>query len=165
MDLIDGLSIGSEIFFVFGLPGENENNIHDTIKFREIISRKYKNIRGQTIVTHELEPGSPIHLHPEEYGIVTHLKTFKDYYHFHSLSSDINSIDTLGYYIDNYFSEKLDHSNPYSDFTKKIMKIKCQYLCSLHKNTKKYSDPRNGRKLCDEVSKRLGTKRDLTRPF
>ncbi len=165
MDTIDSMGISTEIFFSYGLPGENEDLLEDTISMRKEIMRRYKNVRGLRTLSIEMEPGAPWQIEPEKYGIVTNRKTFRDFYEAHS--EGINSTyNTFGYYIPDYFKKPLDPARPYEDFADRMQKIKCKKLCFLHPNPKKFGKPWQGRLLCTVASNLLKLKpKNFAKPF
>lgn len=165
MDKIDAMGISTEIFFSYGLPGENEELLEDTITMRKEIMKRYKHVRGLRTLSIEMEPGSPWQIDPEKHGIVTNRKAFKDFYEAHS--EGINSTyNTFGYYIPDYFKKPLDAARPYEDFADRMQKIKCKRLCFLHPNPKKFGKPWQGRLLCTVASNLLKLKpKNFAKPF
>lgn len=165
MDKIDGMGISTEIFFSYGLPGENEELLKDTLTMRREIMKRYKNVRGLRTLSIEMEPGAPWQVNPDKYGIVTDRRTFKDFYDTHS--EGINSTyNTFGYYIPDYFKKPLDPAHPYEDFADRMQKIKCKKLCFLHPNPKKFGKPWQGRLLCTVASNLLKLKpKNFVKPF
>jgi len=165
MAQIDRLGISTEIFFSYGLPGENEELLQDTISMRKDIMKRYKHVRGLRTLSIEMEPGSPWQIEPERYGIVTDRRTFQDFYQAHS--DGINSTyNTFGYYIPDYFKKTLDQTRPYQDFADRLQKIKCRELCFLHPNPKKFGKPWQGRLLCTVASNLLKLKpKNFAKPY
>ena len=90
-----------------------------------------------------MEPGSPWHLDPEEYGVKTSLNRFMDFYHYHS--GDKSAFSSLGYWIPDYFEEEVDAKG----FEEALQKIKCHHFCFIHPEARKSSTPFWGRRLCD----------------
>ena len=108
-----------------------------------MIRGRYPNVRGIRTLTIEMEPGSPWHLEPEEYGVKTSLNNFMDFYHYHS--GDKNAFSSLGYWIPDYFDEERDEKG----FEEALQKIKCRHFCFIHPEARKSSTPFWGRRLCD----------------
>ncbi|NDY41399.1 radical SAM protein [Dissulfurirhabdus thermomarina] len=165
MDRIDRMGISTEIFFSYGLPGENEDLLEDTVRMRRRIIRRYRHVRGLRTLSIEMEPGAPWQMEPERFGIVTDRRTFRDFHDAHA-DADRGTYTTFGYYIPDYFERPLDPERPYDDFARRLQRIKCRRLCFLHPNPKKYGKPWQGRLLCSVASRLLRLKgRDLSRPF
>jgi radical SAM superfamily enzyme YgiQ (UPF0313 family) len=147
-----------DLFFTLGVPFEKESDIDQTIRLQKMIRDQYPNVRGIRTFTIEMEPGSPWHLDPEEYGVETSLKNFMDFYHYHS--GNKSAFSSLGYWIPDYFEGEKDARG----FEEALQKIKCQHFCFIHPEARKSSTPFWGRRLCDLSSffwkvKGLGTRR------
>lgn len=165
MDAIDRQGISTEIFFSYGLPGENEDLVRETIALRKRIIKRYKNIRGLRALSIEMEPGAPWHTDPERYGIVTDRRTFADFHRVHG-DGGASTYDTFGYYIPGYFKRPLDPDRPYHDFSERMQAIKCREFCFMHPNPKKYGKPWQGRLMCAIASRLVRLKpRHETRPY
>jgi radical SAM superfamily enzyme YgiQ (UPF0313 family) len=165
MDKIDAMGISTEIFFSYGLPGENEELLQDTLTMRREIMKRYKNVRGLRTLSIEMEPGAPWQVDPEKYGIVTDRRTFKNFYDTHSEGENC-TYNTFGYYIPDYFKKPLDPARPYEDFADRMQKIKCKKLCFLHPNPKKFGKPWQGRLLCTVASNLLKLKpKNFSKPY
>lgn len=93
----------SELFFTVGVPFETEEDVHKTIRFQREIRRRFSKVKRIRTLTMGIAPGSPCHLDPESYGMMTCLRSFMDFYHYHSAGKGSKS--TLGYWIPGYFSE------------------------------------------------------------
>lgn len=122
------------VCFSYGLPGENDDLIKDTIRLRNKLANIDKNKISFYISPIEIEPGSPWHIDPDKYGIVLSSKSFNDFYQMHSEQSeqmDGNSMLKCGYYINNYFKKPLDPNNPEKDFENRIRQIRCKHFCIL----------------------------------
>jgi radical SAM superfamily enzyme YgiQ (UPF0313 family) len=147
LDYINEKKVNVEVFFTYGIPGENEELIKDTYKMRNDIVKKYGRRNCLRALSIEIEPGAPWQMEPEKYGIVTSRKTFADFLKTHSQST-VGTYTELGYYIPDYFKEPLDPKNPESDFAKRLQKIKCDHFCFIHPDGRKTSSPFWGRMLC-----------------
>jgi hypothetical protein len=146
MDCLDQLKengVFCDLFFTFGVPYENEENIQQTIQLQRKIRGQYSNVRGIRTFTIEMEPGSPWHLDPEAFGIKTSLRNFMDFYHYHSGAE--NAFSSLGYWIPNYFKGVEDERG----FEEALQKVKCRHFCFIHPDARKSSSPFWGRRLCD----------------
>jgi radical SAM superfamily enzyme YgiQ (UPF0313 family) len=165
MDKLDAMGISTEIFFTYGLPGENEEIMEDTFALRKIIMDRYKHVRGLRTLSIEMEPGAPWQIDPDHYGIVTDRKTFTDFYNAHAEHGN-STYTSFGYYLPDFFKKPLDMSRPYDDFAERLQKIKCKRLCFLHPNPKKYGKPWQGRLLCTVASTLLKLKpKNYQRPY
>ncbi len=72
--------IRTDIFFAMGIPGERYSDLSKTSALKREIKRRFKNIGRIWSAPISLEPASPWHLHPEEFGIVSTKQTFADFY-------------------------------------------------------------------------------------
>jgi len=165
LDRIDGLGIATEIFFSYGLPGENEDLLQDTIEMRKTIMRRYRHVRGMRSLSIEMEPGAPWQIDPEGHGIVTDRKSFRDFYLAHADGHE-STYTAFGYYIPDFFHQPLDPERPYADFAERLQRIKCRKLCFIHPNPKKYGRPWQGRLFCSLASNLIKLKpSNHSRPF
>jgi radical SAM superfamily enzyme YgiQ (UPF0313 family) len=165
MDHMDRLGITTEVFFTFGLPGENEELLMETIFLQKMIHKRYRHIRAVRTFAIEVEPGAPWQMEPERFGIVTNRRSFHD---FHDAHSDHNqgAFTDFGYYIPDYFKKPLDPQRPYQDFAMRMQAIKCKRFCFLHPNPKKGGRPWKGRMFCHLTSRLIRLKpRNIYRPY
>jgi radical SAM superfamily enzyme YgiQ (UPF0313 family) len=139
--------INVEIFFTYGIPGENEKLIEDTYKMRNTIVKKHGRQNCLRALSIEMEPGAPWHIHPEKYGIVISRKTFTDFVKAHSEAA-AGTYTGLGYYIPDYFKKPLDPKDPERDFAMRLQKLKCRHFCFIHPDARKTASPFWGRMLC-----------------
>ena len=65
------LDIPTEVFFTYGLPGENIRFLEETITLQREIVKRFRCVRAIRTLSVEMEPGAPWHLEPERFGIVT----------------------------------------------------------------------------------------------
>lgn len=147
LDYITSKKVNVEVFFTYGIPGENEELIKDTYKMRNEIVKKYGRRNCLRALSIELEPGAPWQIDPDKYGILTSRKTFSDFLKAHSRNT-AGTYTELGYYIPDYFKEPLDPKNPEGDFANRLQKIKCKHFCFIHPDGRKTSSPFWGRMLC-----------------
>jgi len=143
LDQLKANGVFCDLFFTIGLPFETQKDIHEMIQLQRTIRSRYPNVRGIRTFTIEMEPGSPWSLHPETYGVKSHLHHFMDYYHYHSASH--SSFSSLGYWIPGYLGNHQDAQS----FEKTLQKMKCQYFCFIHPIARRSSTPFWGRRLCD----------------
>jgi len=151
LDRIDRLGLSTEIFFAYGLPGETEDLLQDTVAMRKQIMKHYRHVRGMRSLSIEIEPGAPWQVEPERFGIVTDRRRFRDFYLAHADGSQ-STYTAFGYYIPDFFRHPLDPERPYADFAERLQRIKCRQLCFLHPNPKKYGRPWQGRLFCSLAS-------------
>lgn len=165
LDHMDRLGISAEIFFTYGMPGENENLVNETVSLQKTLIKRYRHVRALRNLSIEMEPGAPWQLEPERFGIVTDRRCFRDFYNFHS-GDDQGTYTSFGYYIPGYFDNPLDPKRPYRDFAERMQAIKCRKLCFIHPNPKKSGRPWQGRLFCNVVSRLIALKpRSLSRPY
>jgi hypothetical protein len=143
LDQMEANGVFCDLFFTLGVPFEKEADVQQTIQLQKMIRDRYPNVRGIRTFTIEMEPGSPWHLDPEEYGVETSLINFMDFYHYHS--GDKSAFSSLGYWIPDYFEEEKDAKG----FEEALQKIKCRHFCFIHPEARKSSTPFWGRRLCD----------------
>lgn len=139
------VGIRVDLFFSLGIPGERYEDLKATASFRKEIKRRFKNIGRIWSGPISLEPASPWHLHPEEFGIVLTRRTFLDFYRASSPGKG-----GLGYFIPGYQGDgkELDEKG----FESVIREAKCREFCSLHPNPTKASHPFWGRLFCRYMS-------------
>ncbi len=139
------LGIRVDLFFSMGIPGERYRDLLKTAGLRREIKRRFKRIGRIWSSPISLEPGSPWHLHPEEFGIVSTRRSFLDFYRGGS-----PGVGGLGYFIPDYKDDgkELDERG----FEAILREAKCREFCSLHPNPTKASDPFWGRLFCRYMS-------------
>lgn len=166
LDTMNRLGIITEVFFTYGLPGENIKLLEETISMQKQIVKRFPCVRAIRTLSVEMEPGAPWYLEPERFGIVTNRKSFNDFYNAHK-NPENEPFTSFGYYIPDYFNKPLDANNPYLDFAKRMQAIKCRQLCFIHPNPEKCGKyPWQGRLFCWVASKLISLKpRNLSKPF
>ncbi len=132
-----------DLFFTLGLPFEKEADYRQTARILKEIRAKYSNVRGIRTFAIEMEPGSPLYVDSETFDVKTSLRSFIDFYHYHSGKKGVSS--SLGYWIPNYFQDVEDEQG----FEETLQRIKCRHFCSLHPNARKSLSPFWGRRFCD----------------
>jgi radical SAM superfamily enzyme YgiQ (UPF0313 family) len=147
LEYINSKKVNVEVFFTYGIPGENEELLKDTFRMRADFVKKYGRRNCLRALSIDLEPGAPWHIHPEKYGIVTSRRTFSDFLKAHS-QNKASTYTGLGYYIPDYFKEPLDPDDPEGDFSKRLQEVKCKHFCFIHPDGRKTSSPFWGRMLC-----------------
>jgi radical SAM superfamily enzyme YgiQ (UPF0313 family) len=143
LDQLKGYGVFCDLFFTIGAPFEKEEDLRETIRLQREVRDRYSNVRGIRTFTIEMEPGSPWHLDPEEFGVKTSLRNFMDFYHYHS--GEESAFSSLGYWIPDYFRGVKDEMG----FEETLQKVKCRYFCFIHPDARKSSSPFWGRRLCD----------------
>ena len=146
------LGIKIDIFFAIGIPGERYSDLSKSAFLRKEIKRRFKNIGRIWSSPISLEPASPWHLHPEEFGIVSLKHSFSDFYHRSSPEGG-----GIGYSIPDYMGDgkALDEQS----FETLLKETKCRDFCSFHPNPVKTSHPFWGRLFCRYMSWRVGGNR------
>ena len=145
MECLDQLKrdqVFCDLFFTLGVPFEKEKDLCETIQLQREIRDRYPHVRAIRTFTIEMEPGSPWHLDPEEFGVKTSLRDFMDCYHNHSRGEC--GFSSSGYWVPVYFGWVQDQTG----FEEALQGIKCRYFCFLHPDARKSSSPFWGRRLC-----------------
>jgi hypothetical protein len=145
ISIAEKFKIRTDIFFAMGIPGERYSDLSKTSALKREIKRRFKSIGRIWSAPISLEPASPWHLHPEEFGIVSTKQTFADFYQKSSPEGG-----GLGYCIPDYMGNGKE-LNP-QDFEKILRQAKCRDFCSFHPNPTKASDPFWGRLFCRYMS-------------
>lgn len=148
ISLAEKMGVRIDIFFAMGIPGERCSDLSKSAALSKEIKRRFKNIGRIWSSPISLEPASPWHLHPEEFGIVSLKHSFSDFYHRSSPEGG-----GIGYYIPDYRGDgkELDEQG----FEMLLKEAKCQDFCSLHPNPVKASRPFWGRLFCRYMSWRV----------
>ena len=132
-----------DLYFTLGIPFEDERDFYQMVRLQGDLRSHYPAVRGIRTSILGMEPGSPWHMDPEAFGVVTSLRNFMDFYHFHSGEGSL--VSSPGYWIPGHFEGAKNEG----DFEKTQQEIKCRHFCSFHPNPRKSSRPYWGRKLCD----------------
>jgi radical SAM superfamily enzyme YgiQ (UPF0313 family) len=148
ISLAEDRGIQVDIFFAMGIPGERYGDLVQTAALRREIQRRFKNIGRVWTSPIAVEPASPWHLHPEEFGISSTRNTFADFY-----QANAPGGGGLGYYIPQYLGNGRALSG--MEFEQLLRKAKCRQHCSLHPDPAKASSPFLGRLYCRYMSWRL----------
>ena len=166
LDRLRRFDITTELFFTYGLPGENVHMLKETVGLQRIIAKRYPNVRAIRTLSVEMEPGAPWQMDPEHFGIVTNRRHFKDFYNAHADAGQ-GAFTGFGYYIPDFFEEPLDPENPYRDFAARMQSIKCRKFCFIHPNPKKCGKkPWQGRLFCGIAARLIALKpRNLSKPY
>ena len=141
------LNVSTEVFFTYGIPGESQENLRETIKLKRYIKKHFKNVNCIRVLSIEMEPGAPWHLEPQKYGLVSERRRFKDFYLAHS-SKFSQTFASLGYYIPDYFLSN-GGTNSAKDFEAALQRIKCKHFCFLNPNPRKSGPAWTGRLFCN----------------
>ncbi len=142
LDLLEKHGVWSDLIFTLGVPFETKEDVEQTYRLQRRIRARYSRVKAIRTFPMTMEPGSPLHLDPEAYGVRTSLQSFMDFYRYHSGGKQTSS---LGYWIPYYSSEVHDEKG----FEKVILKMRCRYFCSYHPNADRSSTPFWGRRYCD----------------
>jgi radical SAM superfamily enzyme YgiQ (UPF0313 family) len=144
------LGVMSEVFFTYGIPGETLDDLRQTIKLKRSIKRNFKNVRMIRVLSVEIEPGSPLHMNPQKYGITHDRPHFRDFYRAHS-SKYNQTYSSLGYFIPNYFPSSYGVQD-IAGFERALQKIKCRYFCFIGPNPRKSGPAWTGRLFCNVLA-------------
>lgn len=166
LDRMNAMGIATEVFFTYGLPGENEKSLHETIALQRLIAKRFKHVRAIRTLSVEMEPGAPWQTDPERFGIVTDRRSFKDFYTAHA-DHQAGTFTSFGYYIPDYFERPLDTARPFEDFATRMQAIKCRKFCFIHPNPRKCGkSPWQGRLFCTIASRLIALKpRNSSKPY
>jgi radical SAM superfamily enzyme YgiQ (UPF0313 family) len=140
----------SEVFFTYGIPGETLDDLQQTIKLKRFIKRNFKNVRMIRVLSVEIEPGSPLHMNPQKYGIMHDRPHFRDFYRAHS-SKYNQTYSSLGYFIPNYFPSSYGVQD-IAGFERALQKIKCRHFCFIGPNPRKSGPAWTGRLFCNVLA-------------
>jgi radical SAM superfamily enzyme YgiQ (UPF0313 family) len=128
---IESLNIPVLLFFTVGLPFETSSDIESTLNFQDFLRKSFKNIISISTSNPPLEPGSPMFIMPEKYGIIKTRNCFKD---FIKSSKDINKdgylTTRLGYYIQS-FSKPCGNLPEEESFRRSLQEIICRSSCRI----------------------------------
>jgi radical SAM superfamily enzyme YgiQ (UPF0313 family) len=92
---MDEEGINCAVFFTCGLPFESRNDLTEMAQYQQALRKKFRRVQCKTSMI-EIEPGSPMSMHPQAYGIEPHRKSFMDYYSYHGLPSRSHYLE-MGY--------------------------------------------------------------------
>ncbi len=143
LDDLERRGVFCDIFFTLGVPFEREEDIEETIRLQRRIRRRYSHVKGVRTFAIGMEPGSPWHLVPEEFGVKTTLRNFMDFYDYHSEREE--TFSSLGYWIPDYFRGIEDEAG----FEERLQRLKCRSFCFIRPDACKSSTPFWGRRFCD----------------
>jgi len=147
VEYITSRNVNIEIFFTYGIPGENEDVVKESYKMRNEIVKKHGRRNCLRALSIEMEPGAPWYMNPERFGVVTSRRSFADFVKAHAIATE-GTYTSLGYYIPDYFKEPLDPEDPEGDFGRRLQKLKCRHFCFIHPDGRKTASPFWGRMLC-----------------
>jgi len=71
--------IATQVWFTYPLPSETEKEVTVTRELMGIIRKRLGNGGQVLMMEFDLDPGSPLYLQPERYGIVKKAEAFSDY--------------------------------------------------------------------------------------
>lgn len=120
----EDLGIQTSIFFSLGIPHESREDFHETLALKKKIQSSFKKATVKAFVI-EIEPGSPWHLHPQQYGIDLQRKTLQDFI-VDQTAPDYSSMRSLGFAMPNFWACALAGEE---NFGPELLKEKCRYFC------------------------------------
>ena len=150
-----------DVFFSIGFPGETVATALETRDLMRQLSAGYDNIRRLMVWAVQLEPGSPMFDHPEEFGIVTKRRTLGDFVNAHGSRGDAYAV--LGYKIPGFFGDERDEGS-IEEFEAHFQQFKCMEFCFHSKDPRVYNHPHLGRSACLEKRKLLAARRGTDVP-
>ena len=83
LEFLDFRGINVHLCFLCGLPFENIGDVRLSFEFISTVKKRFRNIKVNAEVL-AIEPCSIMNLEPEKFGIVSHAKSFMDYYRGHT---------------------------------------------------------------------------------
>ncbi|MBZ0252383.1 MAG: cobalamin-dependent protein, partial [Candidatus Methylomirabilis sp.] len=75
----DRLGVGMSVFFVLGLPEETVADLYETQRFARLLQSRFRNVNRVISDSIKMEPASPMHLRPEEFGVAHEKLRFADF--------------------------------------------------------------------------------------
>lgn len=139
-----------QAYFSYGMPGENEHRLAETVAMRREIERRFGKRAVVQAMSIEIEPGSPWQLRPQEYGIITSRRSFADFYRAHDGAGE-NAFAGFGYYLPDFFETPLDVEDPEGDFARRLQELKCRHFCFLRPRLGKRTFSMLGRLACNAL--------------
>jgi len=68
-----------QVWFTYPLPFETNEDVSTTLDLMKIIRKRLGHLGQVLMMEFDLDPGSPMYLFPERFGIIKKAKTFSDY--------------------------------------------------------------------------------------
>jgi len=100
-----GHGIYPSINYKVGLPGETPATINETLKLHQRLSSLPL---IQSISLPPTDPGAPMFVHPDKYGIVMHRRTFRDFYEtYRNFAQGRLPRHPIGFHTDSFSEKKL----------------------------------------------------------
>jgi len=143
LNITENMDIKVRLDSIIGMPGETMEDIERGVNYVKKLSQNYP--RSMSSLTFKVcmplnaEPGSRIHVNPENFGLICHRKTFEDFLKF----SKIIYEEDLNYPSVNYPSNRLE-KHPYGihpiNLSEEEIKNRCRIFFNrlneifLHKN-------------------------------
>lgn len=82
LDKLQNIPMLAELYFTVGLPFENTENVSETKALMQDIKQKYEFVNLK-VVPLQYEPGAPLFLNPNKYGVKEKRHSFNDFYEAH----------------------------------------------------------------------------------
>lgn len=79
LQLLKEYGIYIQVWFTYPLPFETEEDVSETLDLMKIIRKRLGHWGQVQMMELDLDPGSPMFLYPERFGIIKKAKTFSDY--------------------------------------------------------------------------------------
>ena len=115
--------ISSEIYFTIGLPGEASGQRNALPALVSRLRGRFSAIRAVRIHGVELDPGSPMALRPDVYGMADPIESFEDYCRHHELPGSM--LTSFGYGVVDPEGGEVDRSTHAAQITA----LQCRAFC------------------------------------
>ena len=107
------------------LPGMTAGIIKENYKWYNSLKRNYRHLNRIIVERIQLDPACPMFMEPEKYNLITNLKSFTDFYHFHKRSSVIKCDMELGYRDNHFLTDE--------QFEKMVKTLECNFFCKFQR--------------------------------
>ena len=89
VDLCGELELPIFVYFSINLPGENADTYQETLDLARRVAERYPpGLLRMANMFHTIDPGSPMDVEPERYGLRTRWTSFLDYYRYCQQSTE-----------------------------------------------------------------------------
>jgi len=124
----DKLDLPVIAFFSLGLPFETQASLEKLIELKKYLKKDFRNVKAVASSV-EIEPGSLLYRHPQEYNIVKLKDSCRDFFRGGTTKED--RPNSPGFYSE----QMVEHSESKGDrlraFERKIDELRCGYFCPL----------------------------------
>ena len=133
LNFIAALDLSVILYFSIGLPFETIKDAEDTIRFQNVLKKRFGNMISISTINPVMEPASPMYIEPDKYGIAKTRNSFMDFIRA-TKNTNKNGFITpeLGYFKRDFCRSKWPNSFSNEDtFRKEIQKLICKNSCRL----------------------------------